>query len=154
MTKKTEPLSQAAAEASRRNGANSKGPTSAAGKARSAQNARKHGLFGSSWSADDITSPALDFLAATLDGLMEGNPAAPWHRESVLTAAHKLEHASRMVRRLSEKLDGLLRARTIDSLQFEQTLRQLVRIRRYQRRFRGQRDRAMRMIARTQRDPE
>lgn len=138
--------SQAAAEASRRNGANSKGPRSAEGKARSAMNARKHGLFGSRESALRMPSPQLRFLAGMLEELARGRSNEHWHVERVLESAVKLGEATALVGRLRSELDALLTAGSGGDEELDLLIRQLARLGRYQRRFRGQRDRALRAI--------
>ena len=78
--------------------------------------------------------------------MAEGSHARPWHARDALNAAHKLEEASQMVIRLNFDLETMLDKGAIDDPEFENVLRLLVRMRRYQRRFRGQRDRAMRAL--------
>ena len=69
--------SSARAEASRRNGARSRGPVSAAGKARSAQNAIRHGLRARSvLLADESAGDFAGFAAALRAELAPGRHAA------------------------------------------------------------------------------
>ncbi|MCB2050995.1 MAG: hypothetical protein KDE63_06155 [Novosphingobium sp.] len=136
--------SPAAAKASRRNGANSKGPRSIAGKARSSQNARKHGLFGHRESVAREGSPDLRHLAEVLEELARGCVGGHQDVERALEAAGKLEDVTVIVGSLGVTLDAWLVAGGGGEL--DDLLVELMRMRRYQRRFRGQRDRALRAL--------
>jgi hypothetical protein len=99
------PLSPARAEASRRNGAKSRGPKTAEGKARSAQNALKHGfraqkhmvLRGEDAAAFEALEAALlEELAP--DGALQGVLA-----RRIVCAAWRLERAERLEAELFER---------------------------------------------------
>jgi hypothetical protein len=98
-------LSPARAEASRRNGAQSRGPKTAEGKARSAQNALKHGLRAEKFVVVRGENPqafaALESaLAAELapDGVLQGLLAG-----RIARAAWRLERAERIEAELFER---------------------------------------------------
>jgi hypothetical protein len=91
-------LAPARAEASRRNGAKSRGPLSAAGKARVARNALRHGLRTSSTALlDDENPEEFEALAALLfhDIAPEGGLQSVLTRR-LLIAAWRLERADRI----------------------------------------------------------
>jgi hypothetical protein len=83
-------------EASRRNGARSKGPTSVEGKARSSQNALKHGACASKWIV------ALNEDPSTYDGLLDrlaGEFLPVGQSEELLV--EQLAHAAYNIKRLA-----------------------------------------------------
>jgi hypothetical protein len=91
-------LSPARAEASRKNGARSKGPRTAEGKARSAQNALKHGLRGEKFVVlGDEDLAAFDALEAALMAELapQGALQAVLARR-IVAATWRLERAERM----------------------------------------------------------
>ena len=146
MTDELRPRSPAAASASRRNGARSTGPGSVAGKASSSQNAVKHGLFRAQPFEPYELSPELARLAATLEGLAAARYEAEMHVEMACLAHVRLEAATRLVDQLRDELTVILVAGRGDAGRLDDLLEQLVRVSRYQRRFRGQRDRALRAL--------
>lgn len=130
--------SAAAAEASRRNGARSKGPSSADGKAKSARNSVKFGLF--SRSADmQVQSEAARLLAEEVASA--DDTAASHYLMSALDAWGRLDQVILLLDRLNADLNLALAAGGGD---YEALVQEIVRMGRYERRFRGQRDRAMR----------
>lgn len=135
--------SPAAAQASRRNGAVSRGPTSAEGKAASSRNARKHGLFG----ADAVSGPISPRLAAVLGELGQGGDHSTlWQREIAIMAALRLSRANELARHLQGQLAvGVLDLSVSDGA-VSDLIASLLRMQRHARRFRGQRDRALRKV--------
>jgi hypothetical protein len=91
-------LSPARAEASRRNGAKSKGPKTAKGKARSAQNALKHGLRAEKFVVvgDEDPQEFAAFEAAMLDSLAPEDPLQDFLAGRVVRAAWRLERADHL----------------------------------------------------------
>ena len=140
------PRSPAAATASRRNGARSKGPRTSGGKAASARNARKHGLFCADSCAPQGLSPSVAALAAALAEQIALRGDAGLLRDRVVLAATRLEQATGIVRSLRTELGQMLASEEPDSKQMTRVLVELVRMGRYERRFRGQRDRALRAL--------
>jgi hypothetical protein len=132
--------------ASRRNGALSKGPRTTAGKAASARNAVKHGLFRSHALAPQELSPAIATLAATLADQASGRGDAARLIETIMVAALRLEQATSIVRSLRTDLDQMFARGDMEDARMALVLGQLVRMGRYERRFRGQRDRALRAL--------
>jgi hypothetical protein len=135
--------SAAAIEASRRNGARSAGPVSPAGKAASSRNARKHGLFGQGVAHDDVLpSPSFRRVQAFVAAHPSASRAAMVMAMAEL-ASQRLARAAALVRdgdaALMTALDNDADEREIGIL-----IEQVCRLRSYQRRFRGQRDRAVR----------
>ena len=128
--------------ASRRNGARSRGPKSKAAKAASSQNAVKHGLFrrrldelvGSDEASGDLMRE-LD-LGARSDFDLAG-------METARTASRQLDEATALVHDIQERV-AVAFAEDESAAAVADLLGQLARIARYQRRFRGQRDRALR----------
>jgi hypothetical protein len=138
--------SPASAEASRRNGARSKGPRTAVGKFKSSQNSRKHGLFSAEFALAGKLPAAMadleDALPSSGHGWIDGADQAELMRVATL----QLEAASRLVGGLREELNCLLAAENWDPARAVHLLQQLARLSRYQRRFRGKRDRALRRL--------
>jgi hypothetical protein len=92
------------AEASRRNGARSQGPTSTQGKARSSQNARTHGLTARDLS---LTPAEQEIYDAHFDGLVEiWNPTRSYELFLVSRLA-RVEFLSERAERLQHALTGL-----------------------------------------------
>lgn len=145
--------SLASAEASRRNGALSKGPRTALGKLKASQSSRKHGLFRSSLlldaslpaSADDLK----DVVSSTSTGWLDGADQS----QLVKVALVQLEEATRILREMRAELDGLLASRGLDREHLAELVAQIARMARYQRRFRGKRDRALRRLMATAAPP-
>lgn len=97
------PTTDAQREASRRNGARSRGPRTAKGKERSRMNSLKHGIFAKTitppWETDEDQQAATELLNDLVD---EFNPQTPSQRI--------------MVELLADDLIGLRRAKQIHSL--------------------------------------
>jgi hypothetical protein len=128
--------------ASRRNGARSRGPKSEAAKAASSQNAAKHGLFrrradGLVGSEDAGADPVRELELSAISGVDELG------KETALTASRQLAEATALAHHLQARVTAAL-ASEEPSAMLVDLLQQLARIARYQRRFRGQRDRALR----------
>lgn len=154
MTRAVPPRSAASAAASRRNGAQSKGPRTETGKAASAQNSRKHGLFAAGGDNAGEFSPETAQFAGYIAELTAGRPdLAPAAREVVVAAA-RAERAQDLLEDIRTRLAALLGDDTHSAKEARNLLGQVARIGRYQRRFRGQRDRALRAIIKSvQADP-
>lgn len=138
--------SLASSEASRRNGALSQGPRTALGKARSARNSRKHGLF----SSNLVVTEAL--RASAIDVREDGGQmSAGWldladQSQVISIAGVQLDYATQLVSEMRVALDQMLAQPVLDVDAVAELLRQTVRISGYQRRFRGRRDRALRRL--------
>lgn len=146
MTSAVPPRSAASAAASRSNGAQSKGPRTETGKAASAQNARKHGLFAVGGDNPGEFSPETAQFARYIAELTAGRPdLAPAARE-VVVAAVRAERAQDLLEEIRSSLAALLGDDAHNAKEARNLLGQVARIGRYQRRFRGQRDRALRAI--------
>ena len=142
----TDKRSHRAAEASRRNGARSQGPRSEEGKASSARNAFTHGLFAAGPDVPSASAPGAARLAAMF---ASHDPALTWTGLDVdisIEAAVRLEQASRLVQSISAQVDEAIEHETGNE-DLTALLEQLVRYRRYQRRYRGRRDKALRSFA-------
>jgi hypothetical protein len=98
------PVSQARAEASRKNGAKSRGPRTAEGKARSSKNALKHGLRAQKYvvlSQEDAAEFA-QFQAALLEELAPVGVLQTVLARRIVIAAWRLARADRMEAELLE----------------------------------------------------
>jgi hypothetical protein len=99
------PISNARAAASRRNGARSRGPKSAAGKARSAQNAIKHGMRSLRYVVlpDESAAEFHAFEEAMVDDLVPVGALQTVVARRVAVAAWRLARADRMEVELFEE---------------------------------------------------
>ena len=138
--------SAAAAAASRRNGAVSRGPCTEAGKAVSARNARKHGLFSAAPGSDAGFSASLGELASFIAELTGGRADLQMISRNALVAAARAERAGEIVVQLKAELALKLEEERSNEAELADLLGQIARIGRYERRFCGQRDRALRAI--------
>jgi hypothetical protein len=134
--------SPAAAAASRRNGTASRGPTTAEGKAASSRNARKHGLFGAEVGAGPISAT----MAAVFAELEQVSPVPSWQREVATLAALRLSRANELVSYLQAELAARILDSGATTGHVGELITSLLRMQRHARRFRGQRDRALRKI--------
>lgn len=138
--------SAAAVAASRRNGALSRGPCSADGKAVSAQNSRKHGLFSAAPGSEAELAAGLTELASFIAELTGGRADLQMISRNALVAAARAERAGEIVVQLKAELALKLEEDRSDEAEVADLLTQIARIGRYERRFCGQRDRALRII--------
>lgn len=137
--------SAAQCAASRVNGARSRGPRSAAARSASSLNAVKHGLFRAqpleaAALSGPITAVVLELQQREIHGL------GAMHLDTALLAAARLEEAAAIARHLRKHIAASIASAEPDT-SFVGLIVQLVRVTRYQRRFRGQRDRALRAIS-------
>jgi len=140
------PRSPAQAAASRRNGARSRGPLSSAARVASSRNAVKHGLFRTrALHAAELTG-SVRALAQELTSMGAGGPDAAMLTENVLVAAAGLEETSAMVESLRGEISAIISSAGPRLGELDTLLPQLVCMSRYQRRFRGRRDRMLRAL--------
>lgn len=145
MKEVSQPRSLASAEASRRNGALSKGPRTALGKVRSSQNSRKHGLFSAAVMAGSLPASSLEL------GDIAGHAAGSWlgcldQAQVAGIARVQLAQATQIIGEMRAELDQLLVEEELDNEGVARLIQQITRLARYQRRFRGTRDRALRQL--------
>ena len=138
--------SAASVKASRANGARSRGPRSAVGRQASARNALKHGLFSLHMNPLDTPSAAVSALAADLQRLAGGTWQAGLLIEAAISAAMQLERASALVKSVRDQIELLLSAEAFDLDLLTNRIETQVRLGRYERRFRGRRDCAIRKV--------
>jgi hypothetical protein len=103
------PTSSARAEASRKNGAKSRGPRTAAGKARAAQNALKHGLRAQKYLVlpDEDAAEFADLEAALVRELAPVGALQAVLARRVAVAAWRLARADRLETELFEERRGV-----------------------------------------------
>lgn len=106
----------------------------------SSRNARKHGLFG----ADAVSGPISPTMVAVFEELAQGNSALAWQREVATVAALRLSRANALVRHLQAELAASVLDHSLSSGYVGELIGSLARMQRHARRFRGQRDRALR----------
>jgi hypothetical protein len=145
---------EAAARASRTNGARSSGPNSASGKAVSARNARKHGLFASTVVDASTLCPAdielFDYLLSLGADTWEG-----WRLTGeALQALVRLGRVTVLIELATKEIDLLLAKRPLSMPLFIERVGELVRFARYERRFRGRLDRTIRALTKLDSDRE
>lgn len=138
--------SAASVKASRANGARSRGPRSAAGKQASARNALKHGLFSLQMNPLETPSAVVRTLAADLQRLAGRNWKAGLLIEAAISAATQLERASVLVKSVRDQIELLLSAEAFSLDLLTNRIETQLRLGRYERRFRGRRDRAIRKV--------
>jgi hypothetical protein len=110
-------------------------------------NSRTHGLFSAAPVAEaQLLSGAAARLADLLAGLAGQSAEAECIKQIALEAEVRLETATELVRAARQKLTAILAFPCPEQVDLTVTLRQLVRLAGYQRRFRGQRDRAVRQF--------
>ena len=102
------PVSNARAEASRRNGANSRGPKTPEGKARSAQNALKHGMRAQKYLVlpEEDAAEFADLEAALVEELAPVGALQTVLARRVAVAAWRLARADRIEAELFEERRG------------------------------------------------
>lgn len=139
------PRSAAQIAASRRNGARSGGPKSNAAKAVSSQNAVKHGLFRKRF--EDLLGLGEEDTEL-MEELQQGvrGDFDMLAIETVLIANRQLDRATAIVHDLQARATAAL-ASPESAVPVAELIEDLARMARYQRRFRGQRDRALRGLA-------
>lgn len=143
--------SEAAQEASRRNGARSMGPRTRKGKQRSARNAVKHGLRGRSVFDREQMPDWLRAIADEVTLLLSGNMTRVRQEllDELLLACLQIDQADRLIESATERMfagteqvgEGAVLAFMQD--QPELQLQRLARLHAYRRRFRGRRDRCL-----------
>jgi hypothetical protein len=142
----TAPVSEARAQASRRNGARSRGPRTPGGKAAASRNAVKHGLFSVGGIGNGPLPPEAAALAASLAHLDDGRGENAGDVDVAVGAQAHLEAAQALVAQLDAAIAELLGDATAADARFDALSLQRLRMARYLRRFRGRRDRALRRI--------
>ncbi|MBU1605937.1 MAG: hypothetical protein KKD08_03895 [Alphaproteobacteria bacterium] len=132
--------------ASKANGARSRGPVSISGKAKSSRNARKHGLFSPIEADAHVLSKAdielLDHLRTLGRGAWNGDQLIG---ESYQTLV-RLRRVLVLIKQAGEDIGLLLAIESPDMPLLTERVTQLVRLARYERRFRGKLDRTMRAL--------
>jgi hypothetical protein len=133
------PTETARARASRANGRKSAGPKTAAGKARTRRNARRHGLNLPVLN-DPAFAPEVDDLARSIAGSVAGAPPdAPRHALACRVAEALID-----LRRVRAAKLPLVAALHADPANAAAPLRQLARLDRYERRALSRRKTAVR----------
>jgi hypothetical protein len=137
--------SLACVEASQRNGALSKGPRTALGKVRSSQNSRKHGLFSSAVISAALPASPLDLVD------IDCHAASGWlacldQADVARIARAQLDQSTQIIGEMRAELDQLLTQEKWDGEAVAKLIQEIARLARYQRRFRGKRDRALRQM--------
>lgn len=137
---------EAAIRASKANGARSSGPVSGSGRARSARNARKHGLF----EPVEADAQVLDKDDIELLDHLKTMGRGAWHGDQLIGESYhalvRLRRVLVLIKQASEDIGLLLAIESPDMPLLTERVTQLVRLARYERRFRGKLDRTMRAL--------
>lgn len=143
---------EAAVRASQANGARSRGPVSLSGKAKSARNARKHGLF----SPVEFDARVLSRADIELLDHLRNLGGGVWNANLLIREAHqvlvRLRRASVLIEDFNKDIDLILADKLTDLGVLGQRVEDVVRLSRYERRFRGRLDRLIRTAMKLDRD--
>lgn len=101
---KSPPRSERQGQASRANGAKGRGPSSPEGKARSAQNARKHGLTGEIDPTQAEQAETEELVARLRARYPDNDPEQAMLKDRVVTATLRLNRARALI---TETLEGI-----------------------------------------------